>query len=143
MGQKGRSMCTETNAGGGSLSVNHTESIICSSDSGAPLFPEVSSSQKWFALRVKSNFERTTALHLRERGYQEFLPTYTIRSRWSDRLKTIEKPLFPGYVFCLFNPQARLPVLTTPGVLHVVGIGKEPIAIDSVEMEAVWVMQQS
>lgn len=106
-------------------------------------FADSSSSRRWFALRVKSNFERTTALHLRERGYEEFLPTYTARSRWSDRIKAVEKPLFPGYVFCNFNPSLRLPVLTTPGVLHIVGIGKEPVPVDRRELTAVWATLQS
>jgi transcription antitermination factor NusG len=61
-----------------------------------------------------------------------------MRSRWSDRIKTIEKPLFPGYVFCHFSPHRRLPILTTPGVLHIVGIGKEPVPVDANEIETVW-----
>jgi transcription antitermination factor NusG len=92
---------------------------------------------QWFALRVKSNFERTTALHLTQRGYEDFLPTYRARSRWSDRLKESEKLLFPGYVFCRFNPLNRLPIVTTPGVLHVVGLGREPVPIDEGEIESI------
>jgi transcription antitermination factor NusG len=45
--------------------------------------------------------------------------------------------MFPGYLFCQFDPDARLPILTTPGVLHVVGSGRVPIPIDRAEMEAV------
>jgi transcription antitermination factor NusG len=45
--------------------------------------------------------------------------------------------MFPGYVFCQFDPNARLPILTTPGVRHVVGSGRAPIPIDRAEMEAV------
>jgi transcription antitermination factor NusG len=108
----------------------------------ASVFP-LASLHQWFALRVRSNFERVAAIHLRERGYQEFLPTYTTRRNWSDRVKTVEKPLFPGYVFCSFDPYQRLPILTTPGVLHVVGLGKEPVAIDQAEIEAVWRTLQS
>ena len=104
---------------------------------------EIPSTHQWFALRVKSNFERITAMHLRQRGYEEFLPLYGSRKRWSDRLKSVEKPLFPGYIFCSFDPLLRLPILTTPGVLHVVGIGKEPVPIDQREVEAVWTTLQS
>ena len=104
---------------------------------------EPSLNVRWFAVRVKSNYERITAQHFRHRGYQEFVPTYTVRNRWSDRVKAIEKPLFPGYVFCNFSPSVRLPILTTPGVLHIVGVGKEPIPIDRMEMEAVWATTQS
>jgi transcription antitermination factor NusG len=111
-----------------------------------PPFPNLLAGQfegQWFALRVKSNFERTTTLHLRQRGYQGFLPTYTTHKRWSDRIKTVEKPLFPGYVFSNFDPNRRLPILTTPGVLHIVGFGKEPLPIDTNELEAVWATLRS
>lgn len=100
-------------------------------------------SVRWFALRVRSNFERLTALHLRQRGYQEFLPEYVAQNRWSDRVKIFHKPLFPGYVFCRFDPTDRLPVLTTPGVVHVVGIGRDPAPIDDREIDAVWVTHRS
>jgi transcription antitermination factor NusG len=107
-------------------------------DSMGPLALHEGVPKQWFALRVKSNFERTTALHLRERGFQEFFPTYVQKNHWSDRVKTIEKPLFPGYVFCHFSAQVRLPILTIPGVLHIVGIGKAPQPVDELEMAALW-----
>jgi len=93
-------------------------------------------SHPWFALRVRSNFERTAAIHLRQRGLTEFLPTYTSKKRWSDRIKPVERPLFPGYVFCSFDPHHRLPVVSTPGVVHIVGTGRAPIPIPDNEMEA-------
>jgi transcription antitermination factor NusG len=99
--------------------------------------------EPWFALRVKSNFEWVTSANLRQRGYREFLPTYTIRSRWSDRSKFLERPLFPGYVFCSFNPDRRIPVLTAPGVLYVVGFGKQLVPIDEPEIKALWATLQS
>lgn len=88
----------------------------------------------WFAVRTKSNFEQPTAALLRNKGYEEFLPVSVTRRRWSDRIKTIEAPLFPGYVFCRFDIQKRLPVLTTPGVVGIVGIGKHPAPIPDEEI---------
>jgi transcription antitermination factor NusG len=41
-------------------------------------------------------------------------------------------------VFCSFDPNRRLPVLATPGVLGILGIGKEPMAVQEKELEAVW-----
>src|SRR5690349_1571423 len=97
----------------------------------------------WFAVRVRSNFERTSAMLLSQKGYQEFLPTYEVESRWSDRLKRIERALFPGYVFCSFDPSCRLPILATPGVVQIVGCGKEPHAVDERELESLWCTVQS
>ncbi len=97
----------------------------------------------WHAVRVRSNFEWVTASLLREKGYEEFLPVYQAKVRYSDRMKTTEKPLFPGYVFCRFDPDRRVPVLSTPGVVQVVGIGKRPVAIDEQEMEAIQMIARS
>jgi transcriptional antiterminator NusG len=97
----------------------------------------------WFAVRVKSNCERAVATLLEQRGYQRFLPTCKVRTRWSDRIKTADKILFPGYVFCSFNSNDRLPILSIPGVLHVVGVGKEPTPVAEMEMRALWTTLQS
>src|SRR5216684_4012562 len=69
-------------------------------------------SYPWYALWVKSRYENTVASHLQARGYESFLPLYKCQRRWSDRFKEIELPLFPGYVFCQFNPLNRLPILS-------------------------------
>ena len=100
-------------------------------------------SRLWFAIRVRSNYERVAAIHLRERGFEEFSPSHQMQRRWSDRTKTIEQHLFPGYVFSRFNPQDRLPVLTVPGVVGVVGVGKTPSPIPDQEIENIRKMVQS
>jgi transcriptional antiterminator NusG len=100
-------------------------------------------SHAWFAVRVRSNHERISAVHLEERGYEEFTPSYKIERRWSDRKKEIEQLLFPGYVFCRLDPQDRLPVLTAPGVVGLVGCGRVPTAIPDQEIERIRTMVQS
>lgn len=97
----------------------------------------------WFAVRVRSNYERTTAAHLRQRGYEEFCPSFASKRRWSDRTKTVEQFLFPGYVFSRLDPQDRLPVLTVPGVVGLVGFGKTPSPIPDREIENIRTMVQS
>jgi transcription antitermination factor NusG len=88
----------------------------------------------WFALQVRSRWESTTSGLLHGKGLETFLPTYTTKRKWSDRLKVVESPLFPGYVFCRFDVHNRLPVLITPGVISVVGRGKTPIAVEDTEI---------
>ena len=105
--------------------------------------PRFRSPHPWFAVRVRSNFERTSATLLSQKGYDELLPTYQVESRWSDRLKRIERALFPGYVFCSFDPNRRLPILATPGVVQIVGCGKEPRPVDEGELESLWRTLQS
>jgi transcriptional antiterminator NusG len=91
----------------------------------------------WFALRIRSNYERITVAHLRERGYEDFAPSYRVERRWSDRVKQIDQFLFPGYIFCRFDPNNRLPILTAPGVVDLVGFGKIPEHIPDAEIERV------
>jgi len=90
----------------------------------------------WFAVRVKSRCEKSVAMMVEGKGIETFLPLYQYRHSWSDRQKLVELPLFAGYVFCRLNPAHRLRVLIVPGVVHFVGIGKTPIAIDETEIAA-------
>lgn len=90
----------------------------------------------WFALQVKTRYEKATALALRQKGLEEFLPLHQVRRRWSDRFTDVEEPFFPGYVFCYFDPQYRLPILTTPGVVSVIGFGKTPVPVEEAEIAA-------
>jgi transcription antitermination factor NusG len=92
---------------------------------------------RWFAVRVRSRCERVVAtLAQHKDGVEAYLPTYVSRRRWADRVKSIEFPLFPGYVFCRLDPRHRLPVLTIPGVVHFVGFGETPVPIDDEEIAA-------
>jgi transcription antitermination factor NusG len=91
----------------------------------------------WFAIRVRPRYEKQVAESLESKGINTLLPFYLARRRWSDRVKQIELPLFDGYLFCQTNPDVRMPVLVTPGVIHFVGSGNIPIPIEQHEIEAI------
>jgi transcription antitermination factor NusG len=91
----------------------------------------------WFAVQVRSCKEKAAATCLQNDGYECFLPLGKSRRQWSDRIKELELPLFPGYLFCRFDPHNRLPILKTPWVLQIVGIGKTPLPVDDGEMAAI------
>lgn len=91
----------------------------------------------WYALRVRSNFERVASAHLRNRGIEEFAPTFKAERQWSDRKKQVDQYLFTGYVFCRLNPQDRLPVMSVPGAVSLVGFGNGPTPIPHEEIDAV------
>ncbi len=91
----------------------------------------------WFAILARTGREKSTTLLLENLGYQCFLPVSKSRRQWSDRIKELEVPLFPGYLFCRMNPHNRLPVLQTPGVIQIVGVGKSPIPVEEEEIAAI------
>lgn len=94
----------------------------------------------WYALHVQARNEKAVASSLRSRGYSDFLPVYTCIRHWSDRLQEVELPLFPGYLFCRFDVNYRLPILTTPGVINIVGVGKLPHPVEEDEINALQVV---
>ena len=104
---------------------------------GAVALPEIVAHQYWFALTVKPRHEKMVAQSLRHRGLEDFLPLYSARHRWSDRIKDVEFPLFPGYMFCRFDYERRFPVLTTPGVSSIVGFPNLPTPVSEDEIAAI------
>ena len=91
----------------------------------------------WFALQVRSRREALVSTQLTGQGYNCFLPLYKSERRWSDRVKEIDQPLFPGYLFCRFELHNRGPLLRTPGVQQIVGIGRTPIPVAESEIESI------
>jgi transcription antitermination factor NusG len=94
-------------------------------------------SERWFALQVRTRWEGSTAVLLSGKGYQTLLPTYKTKKRGHGKLPNGSAPLFPGYVFCQFDAQNRLPVLITPGVIAVVGRGRVPLPVDEAEIAGI------
>ena len=82
----------------------------------------------WYAVRVRSRFEFVTSAVLAERGFETFLPSYRSRRAWSDRIKEVEIPLFPGYLFCRFDAADPYRVLDSPGAVNVISVGPRPPA---------------
>jgi len=97
----------------------------------------------WYALQVRTRWESSTSLLLSGKGYQTLLPTYSVKKSWSGKLREVNAPLFPGYVFCQFNVHNRLPVLVTPGVIAVVGRGKVPVPVEDGEIAAIQALVSS
>ena len=99
--------------------------------------------EPWYAVRTKSNCERAASIALSQKGYDSFLPTYSVQHRSKQRLITKERPLFPGYFFCRFDMLKRMPIMTTPGVLFVLGFGNDPTPVPESEIEAIQTVVRS
>lgn len=64
---------------------------------------------------------KKVAQHLFVRAVEHYLPLYTERSLWSDHWVMVERPLFAGYVFVRYTSQNRVAVISTPGVVRLLG----------------------
>lgn len=97
----------------------------------------------WFAVTVKPQHEKTVSQTLGQKGFEVLLPCWRSRRKWSDRVKEVELPLFPGYVLCQFDAAHRTPVLQTPGVRSVVGFGGGPAPIEETEISSLTALVKS
>jgi transcription antitermination factor NusG len=98
---------------------------------------ETAVADRWYALFVRSRHEKTVENSLKSKRYNVFSPSYRTKRKRVDRIAEIEVALFPGYVFCQFDPSKRLPILMTPGVVGVVGRGNRPEPVDDAEIASV------
>jgi transcription antitermination factor NusG len=98
---------------------------------------------QWYALYVRSHCERATEQRLKGKGYRAFSPFYQTWRKRADRTKQLDLPLFPGYVFCCFNPNKRGPILTTPGVVIIVGAGKTPEPVMQSEIDSIQIVAEA
>lgn len=92
---------------------------------------------RWFALWTRSRHEQVVREQLERKHVDVFLPTITKWSRWKDRKKRIDWPLFPGYCFARFNPADRLPILRCVGVATIISVQGEPAAIPEHEIDSI------
>jgi transcription antitermination factor NusG len=99
--------------------------------------------QRWFALQTRPRSEKKIDYLLAQKGYQCLTPTYRQKRKWSDRTMEIELPLFPTYVFCCLGSSALGKIVSTRGVIRIVGFGGEPAEIAQEEIEALQLLTQS
>jgi len=97
----------------------------------------------WYAVWTRSRHEKAVRDQLEARKIEVFLPTIPRWSRWKDRRKLIDWPLFPGYCFAHIEAAARLPILTCSGVVTIVSFNGEPAPIPDHEVEGIRTLVQS
>jgi transcriptional antiterminator NusG len=91
----------------------------------------------WYAIWTRSRHEQVVRDQLERKGFEAFLPTITKWSRWKDRKKQIEWPLFPGYCFVRFDGIDRLPIVKCDGVVTIVGNEGYPSPIPAHEIDGI------
>lgn len=92
----------------------------------------------WYAVYTRSRHEKVVAEELWKRQIEVFLPLRNVLSKWKDRRKEVQFPLFPGYLFVKVEMDARrLDILRVPSVVRIIGFNNEPASIPSEQIEAV------
>lgn len=94
-------------------------------------YPEI---EFWLAVQVAPQHEHKVAKLLECGGFEHFLPTYKSKRQWSDRIKTITQPLFPGYIFCRSSRSRTRAILSICAVNRIVSFGGKLCAIADEEI---------
>jgi len=110
---------------------------MIAADSSVNTRTDQSRCREWYAIQVRPRSEFFAAKILHNKGFEPLVPHYKSTRSWSDRTMEITLPLFPGYIFCQFDPEVRLPILTTAGVIRILCSGSTPVSIDANEIEPV------
>jgi len=93
--------------------------------------------KQWHVVHIRPQWERIVYHQLRSwYNLEAWCPLKKERRQWSDRIKTVETPLFKGYVFVRVGgyPE-RIKVLQLDGVVKFVQYEREPAVIREQEME--------
>jgi transcription antitermination factor NusG len=88
----------------------------------------------WYVARVRSRSEERVNAILNQKNVETFSPCWKERRAYSDRIRKLSVPAFPGYVFCRIDLRERLRVVDTPGVQYLVGATRPEAIHDNVIM---------
>ncbi len=94
-----------------------------------PEMPKIDA--EWYALSTKPRHEHQAASSLETLGVQTLCPRLMrrkiVRRKWRDVLS----PLFPGYIFARFDPNASFRAVSyARGVRKIVSFGNTPVIVD-------------
>jgi transcription antitermination factor NusG len=102
--------------------------------SKAPAYRHEQSPMRWYALKVRVRGERLAVTGLKNRGFEPFCPTRREKRRYCDRIKTIDTVVFPGYLFCQFDVERKVPIISSPAVEYIVGTNGIPTPVSDSEI---------
>jgi transcription antitermination factor NusG len=92
---------------------------------------------RWYAIYTRPRWEKKVNSLLTQKGVESYCPLNKVRRKWSDRIKTIEEPLFKSYVFVKITEEERANVRMTNGVVNFVYWNGKPAIIKEKEIDTI------
>ena len=96
--------------------------------------PMANVEKKWYALYTKPRWEKKVQRGLDSKGIEAYCPLNRVKRKWTDRIKTIEEPLFKSYVFVKVAESERTEVRYVDGVLNFVYWNGKPAVVRDEEI---------
>ena len=93
--------------------------------------------RKWFVLYVKSRTEKKVKERFDKKKIEAFLPLMKVVRQWSDRKKTVQVPLFNGYIFVHLHELEFTEVRMIEGVVNFVRQEGKPATVKQEQIDAI------
>src|SRR6476620_8196715 len=92
---------------------------------------------RWYAIYTRPRWEKKVNALLVQKGIESYCPLNKVQRKWSDRMKTIEEPLFKSYVFVKVDEEGKTQVRMTDGVVNFVYWNGKPALSKDKEIQAI------
>jgi transcription antitermination factor NusG len=92
-------------------------------------------SPQWYVAYTLPRHEKSIADRMVDQDIETYLPLYSLARTWNRRRVEVELPLFPSYVFVKMVISKKIRVLTHPGVIRLIGVNGNAVAIPDGEIE--------
>lgn len=93
--------------------------------------------KNWYAVYTLPRWEKKVTRTLDEKGYEAYCPLNRVVRQWSDRKKTVQEPLFKGYVFVQVSEKEKWTLKEIPGILNFVYWNGKPGIIREEEIQTI------
>jgi transcription antitermination factor NusG len=105
--------------------------------------PETQTTENWHVAYTMPRSEQKAYDLLRRLDITAFYPVQSVLRKWSDRIKRLELPLFPNYIFVRVSPQRRYEVTGVEGVVRYVCFNGKPAIVPAGIVESLKKMSGS
>lgn len=92
---------------------------------------------EWYAFYTRPKLEKRISQDICDMSFEHYLPLHTVLRKWSDRIKKMEVPMFPNYVFVKLNEKEKYKVLSVNGVIKIVSCQGRPVSVRETEIEKI------
>lgn len=93
--------------------------------------------QAWYVVYTAPRAEKQVQQRLTEQGVEVFLPIHLSPRKWSDRVKMVEMPLFPSYLFVMTRKSDLYDLVRIPGLARIVYFEGQPALVRPQEIKAI------
>ena len=91
----------------------------------------------WYTAYTLPNFEKKVYADLQKRKVEAYLPLQNVTRRWSDRMKRLQVPLFPNYIFIRSTDCKGITVLNVKGILNFIFFDGHPALVSDSEIDLI------